>query len=141
MRTRTAFCQHGFLIPGKPEPWTIPASDGGADIKASRFCLQCWDKYREIFSGFGYARIVTEDACQYGFLDLIQYALKDRAWFRDQDRFEFLEIELRMHLLEKREAIEKALREQTAPGRNRYVHKVLNAKYTICRKTIIPNFK
>lgn len=128
MRTRTAFCPHGFLIPGKPEPWTIPASEGGADTKASRFCLQCWSKHGQVFSAHGHTRIAREDPCTYGFLDLIQFALKERAFYRDQDRYEFLETELRMHLLEKREAIEKALREQTSPVRNQYVRKVLNAK-------------
>lgn len=122
------FCQHGFLIPGKPEPWTIPMSNGGAEIKASRFCVRCWEKHGQVFQSYRFAPIHTEDPVQYGFLDLIQYVLKDRAWFRDQDRYEFLETELRLHLLEKRDAIENALREQTSAGQNQYVHKVLSAK-------------
>jgi hypothetical protein len=128
MRTRTTFCSHGFQIPGKPEPWTIPAAKGGAEIKASRFCLQCWEKHGEVFLAHRYTHIVSEDPCQYGFLNLIQYVLKDRAWYRDQDRYEFLETELRMHLLEKREYIEKALHEQTSSGYNQYVRQVLCAK-------------
>ena len=128
MRTRTAFCAHGFQIPGKPEPWTIPASKGGAEIKASRFCLQCWEKHGEVFLAHGYTHIVSEDRCAYGFLDLIQFVLKDRAFYRDQDRYEFLETELRMHLLEQREPIEKALREQASPRHNQYVRKALYNK-------------
>lgn len=128
MRTRTAFCSHGFQIPGKPEPWTVPASDGGAEIKTSRFCLQCWEKHGEVFLAHGYTHIVSEDPCAYGFLDLIQSVLKKRAFYRDQDRYEFLETELRMHLLEKRELIEEALREQTSLGPNQYVRTALNDK-------------
>jgi hypothetical protein len=128
VRTRTAFCSHGFLIPGKPEPWTVPVSKGGAELKASRFCLRCWETHGHVFRSYRFDQIVTEDAVQFGFFDLIQHVLKDRAWYRDQDRYEFLETELRMHLLEKRNAIEKALREQTAAGQNQYVRKVLSAR-------------
>jgi len=111
MRTRTHYCSHGFQVPGPPEPWTIPASKGGAEIKASRFCLQCWETHGQSFLAFGFPRIGTEDRCLYGFLDLIQYVLKDHAYHRDQDHYEFLETELRMHLLEKRDHIEKVIRE------------------------------
>lgn len=128
LRTRTAFCSHGFLIPGKPEPWTIPISKGGADIKASRFCLQCWKTHGQVFAARGYTQITIEDPCQYGFLNIIDSVLRDRGWFRDQDRLEFLETELRLHLLEKRALVEKALGEQTSPGQNQYIRKALEAK-------------
>jgi len=87
----------------------VPASKGGADIKASRFCLQCWDKHGQTFQAFGFARIKAEDPCQFGFLNLIHYVLKQHAWYRDQDRYEFLETELRMHLLAKRALIARVI--------------------------------
>lgn len=102
MRSRTAYCPHGFLIPGKPEPWTMPVNKGGADLKASRFCLRCWEAHGHTFLAYGCPSIETEDRIQYGFLDIIHFVLKDHAYYRDQDRYEFHETELRMHLLEKR---------------------------------------
>lgn len=121
MRTRTVFCSHGYIIPGKPEPWL------SLEIKASRFCLKCWEKHDQTFRAHDYEQIYSEDACQYGYLNLIQYVLRDRAWYRDQDRYEFLETELRMHLLEQRALIEEAARNR--PGSiEAYVRKALERK-------------
>src|SRR6202795_910765 len=106
MRTRTLYCPHGFQVPGKPEPWV------SLKCKASRFCLKCWADHGQIFRDHGFDPIEPEDPIQYGFLDIIQFVLKDRAYYRDQDRFEFLEMELRMHLWEKREHIEQAMRDE-----------------------------
>jgi hypothetical protein len=103
MRSRTNYCEHGFQVPGLPEPWVkLP-------LKASRFCLRCWDEHGAVFVEKGFTHIGTEDACQYGFLDLIHYVLKERGYWRDQDRWEFLEMELRLHLVAKRALIENAI--------------------------------
>jgi hypothetical protein len=119
MRSRTNFCKHGFQVPGLPEPWVkLP-------LKASRFCLRCWDEHGAVFVEKGYTHIGTEDPCQYGFLDLIHYVLKERGYWRDQDRWEFLEMELRLHLVAKRALIEKAIAESPATVRG-YVRAALN---------------
>ncbi len=119
MRSRTNFCKHGFQIPGLPEPWVkLP-------LKASRFCLQCWEQHGVVFIEKGYTHIGAEDPCQYGFLDLIHYVLKERGYWRDQDRWEFLEMELRLHLVAKRNLIEKAIAESPATVRG-YVRVALN---------------
>jgi hypothetical protein len=121
MRTRTSYCPHGFQIPGKPEPWV------SLKCKASRFCLNCWTDYGQTFRDHGFTQIEAEDRIQYGFLDIIHFVLRDRAYYRDQDRFEFLEMELRMHLWEKREDIERAMRAEPRKVKN-YVRRALNNK-------------
>jgi hypothetical protein len=121
MQTRTLYCPHGFQIPGKPEPWV------SLKCKASRFCLKCWTDHGQTFRNHGFAAIETEDRIQYGFLDLIHYVLKDRAYYRDQDRFEFLEMELRMHLWEQRELIEEVMRNEPR-NVNSYVRVTLKNK-------------
>lgn len=123
MRTRTSFCAHGFLIPGKPQPWLA------AELKASPFCLKCWDEHGAAFIAHGYARIEREDPLQYGFFDVIHAVLRAHAWYRNQERYEDLESELRVHLLAKREEIERTIHEQPDNARP-YVRRVLANKLT-----------
>jgi hypothetical protein len=129
VRSRTAYCPHGFQVPGPPEPWLTKLK-----LKASRFCPDCWNQHRQKFEFEGYSLALQKDssedgnesncyhlrmrlhdgqmscvdcgsaidACGYGYLRLIHFAISQRGWHRDQDKFEFLELECRMHLLEKR---------------------------------------
>lgn len=134
MRTSTRFCAHGFLVPGLPEPWVVPISKGGVERRISRFCRECWEENCAVFFSFGYEQPEPEDPLQYGFNDLIQSVLQRHGPRRDASRLECLETELRMHLMARREEIERVAQEKPEQLQP-YVRVILRNKLRDLQKT------
>jgi len=127
MKSRTVCCSHEFIVPNAPEPWLVPVSKGGASLKASRYCLQCWQLYGAIFQSRGFEQITEEDPCRYGFVNLIHAVIKKRGHCRDQDHFEGLETDLRIKLLEARDRL-AAVANDSPATLSSYVRTVLEHK-------------
>lgn len=132
MRSRTLYCRHGFLVPGKPAPIFV------AGRKVSPFCGQCWSDpdNADAFTKNGYTKDnQVDDACQYGFGNVLHYTINERGWFRDQHAFDMLESDLRLHLVSKREHIQAKLRGKPQRIRDRYVRFILRRKLFEIQRT------
>jgi hypothetical protein len=122
------YCPHKFLIP----PGIVNTGHlRKTKVKVSPFCLNCWIEHEDLLRSWHYQK-PDDDPIAFGFCDLIAHVVKKHGWCRDDDGAENLQSELRTHLLEKREIIERAFADSTRNDveRRAYIQRLLANRLT-----------